>query len=73
MGRCCKKCNITSGCQYAIDCINAEDSLSLLDETFETLFKWYDLRGEEWKRRANPKMWAEVRRQWRECIHKEKK
>lgn len=65
---CCRRCNLTSGCQHVIDMMNAEDSLYLLDETFEELFKWYDNRSLEWRVRANPKLWARIRRQWKECV-----
>lgn len=68
MKRCCKKCSITDQCKAAIDACNAQDSLCLLNETFENLFKWYDNRSAAWKERANPKLWAEVRRQWKECV-----
>lgn len=66
MKRCCKNCWIDK-CSLACDAINAEDSLCLINETFEELFKWYDKRSAGWKKRANPKLWAEVRRQWKIC------
>lgn len=68
MDRCCEKCNLTHGCKVAVERTDAEDSLCLLDETFDDLFKWYDARSAGWKKRANPKLWEEVRRQWKECV-----
>lgn len=65
---CCKRCNLTDGCRHFVAMVNAEDSLCLLDETFESLFKWYDGRSAAFRKRANPKLWAEIRRQWKECI-----